>query len=107
MAQDDVRFVCQCCGLSSPNDELGKTGNDLLMGNSIELKELDNASNNGCKFCGFLAAVFRHSAPEKHHIAQFQFERMDHSSKLSAISYQNEFQGSRQAKTDIFRVRGE
>lgn len=106
MAQHNIRLACKCCGLSSPDDELPDNGNDLLLGNSIELKNLDDASNNGCKFCYFLAAVFRHNAPQKHHLARFQFRRMEGSNKLCSISYQSEFQGPVQGQTDVFRYAG-
>lgn len=106
MAQDNSRLACQCCGLRSPDEELPDNGNELLWGNSIELKTLDNASNDGCKFCQFLAAVFRHNAPQKHHLAQFHFQRIEGLRKLCSISYQNKFQGPVQGETDVFRFTG-
>lgn len=87
MEQASIKSACLCCGLISPFDQLHR-GNDLLYGNNIELEQLDSASSDGCKFCQFLATLLRYNMPQQYRPAQFRFNLVNGTKKLSEMSFQ-------------------
>lgn len=96
--------ACQCCGLVSPDGNL-QLQSSLLMGNSIELEQLDSAGSSGCIFCQFLARLFRFTVPEQYQPARFRFSKFNGILKLHQMSFQP-FQEPSGNLIDIFRFNG-